>query len=60
MDQMGSGSGSGSVKREMSSSSGMTVAKRQSAVETSVIVQNPLIDDFAEFGARDAAGRRTG
>jgi hypothetical protein len=48
------------VKREMSSSNGMTVTKLQFAVETSVIVQNPFIDDFAEFGARDTAGRRAG
>ena len=57
MDQMESSSG---VKRETSSSSGMTAAERQSAVETTVIVQNPLVDDFAEFGSRDTTGRRAG
>ena len=54
MEQMESSSG---VKQEASSSSGMTAAKRQSAVETNVIVQNSLIDDFAEFGTRDTTGR---
>jgi hypothetical protein len=57
MDQMESSSG---VKRETSSSSGMTAAKRQPAVETNVIVQNSLIDDFAEFGTRDTTGRGAG
>jgi hypothetical protein len=51
---------SGGFKQETNDSNGMTAAKRQSAVETTVIVQNPLIDDFAEFGARDTAGRRSG
>lgn len=54
MEQMESSSG---VKLEASSSSGMTAAKRQSAVETNIIVQNSLIDDFAEFGTRDTTGR---
>ena len=57
MDQMGSSS---CIKRETSRSSGATVAKRQSAVQTSVIVQNSLIDNFAEFGASDTASRCSG
>lgn len=50
---------SGGFKQEMSSSSGMTAAKRKSAVEAEVIVQNPFIDDLAEFCASDTASSRT-
>jgi len=56
MDQMVN---SDCFKREVSSSSGMTATKRQSAVEAEVIVQNPFIDDLAEFCASNTAGRRT-
>jgi len=37
----------------------MSAAKRQSAVEAEVIIQNPFIDDLTEFCASDAAGSRT-
>lgn len=57
VDRKGEMESSSGVKQEASSSSGMTAAKRQSAVETNVIVQNSLIDDFAEFGTRDTTGR---